>query len=168
MRKVFPDFIFISAHFYNPNYSMAVDNQSKQMLLNVFYILINAFEQTKKQLDGIGCREKCSSVSCSVTKIDTVLVGSVTPQFWGGSTQGWNNSVLPGQRWWQNNASGSLLIFETNSNNTLLVHPIGHVAIEKATHFQSKTLTMSAGRICTLTCQKQRCWLWWADDDKMR
>jgi hypothetical protein len=78
-------FAFLTRYFIlaslNPNYLMSVDNQSIQMLLKVFYILINAFEQTKKQLDGIGCREKCSSVSCSVTKIDTVLVGSVTPQF---------------------------------------------------------------------------------------
>jgi GNAT superfamily N-acetyltransferase len=37
----------------------------------------------------------------------------------------------------------SLLLFETNSSNTLLVRPIGHVTIEKATRFQSKTLTNS-------------------------
>ena len=44
-------FTFFTKYFIlaslDPNYSIAVDNQSKPMLLNVFYILINAFEHKK-------------------------------------------------------------------------------------------------------------------------
>jgi hypothetical protein len=55
MRKMFLRFqiyfAFLTKYFIlaslDPNYSMAVDNQSKQMLLNVFYVLINEFERKK-------------------------------------------------------------------------------------------------------------------------
>jgi hypothetical protein len=51
-------FSFFTKYFIlaslDPNYLMAVDNESKPMLRNFFYILINEFEHTQKQLEVIG------------------------------------------------------------------------------------------------------------------